>query len=191
MIDEWSPNRSGFARFSDDRLFRYRLARALTSHGVDAMQHLPRPDMGICADRIVFVLLNPSTADAFRGDRTVDKCVQFAQRWNADVIEVVNIFAFRSTYPADLHRNAKLARPIVGPNNNDEIAAACNGARRIIAAWGVHGHLNGRGEYVREMLARDGMKLETLRLTDDGYPLHPLARGKHHVSIMTEPQPWP
>lgn len=194
MIDEWSPNRSGFARFSDDKLCRYRLAYALTSHGVDVLANHARnmSDMSCeCADRVVFVMLNPSTADAFKLDPTMRKCTRFAQRWNADIVEVVNLFAFRSAYPADLYRNAKLRRPVGADLANDEaIAQACAGASRVICAWGVHGALFGRAAEVRATLIAGGVKLETLRLTDDGYPLHPLARGKHHVSIMTEPQPW-
>jgi hypothetical protein len=47
--------------------------------------------------RVVFILLNPSTADAFKDDPTVKKCISFAKHWNFGSLEIVNLFAYRST----------------------------------------------------------------------------------------------
>jgi hypothetical protein len=65
----------------------------------------------------VFVMLNPSTADAEKSDATVRKCIGFAQRWGLDGISIVNLFAFRSRHPGDL---ALQADP-VGPLNDNAI----------------------------------------------------------------------
>lgn len=193
MIDERSPNATGFARFSDDRVFRYRLARSLTSRAIDYGDkvQLGAPHLR----RVVFVMLNPSTADAFKLDPTVRKCVQFAELWKADVLEVVNLFAYRSTYPEDLYRRVTSCKAIVGETdveNDTAILAACAGAARVIAAWGMHGQLLGRGDDVRELLTIAGVRLEALKLTSQGrQPSHPLARGKAFIPLTTEPQPWP
>ena len=49
-------------------------------------------------DRVVlFVMLNPSTADAFKDDPTVIQCCKFASRWGFDRVHVVNMFALRAT----------------------------------------------------------------------------------------------
>lgn len=199
MIDEWNQDRSGWARFSADKSKRYRLARGLTPNGCADLAtrrvHLQERGHSTASGVIftaVFVMLNPSTADAFKLDPTVTRCVKFAQRWGADVLEVVNLFALRSPYPEDLYTGAKAAADIGSDMANDDaIRAACDGAQRVIAAWGRHGRLNHRAEHVTELLTHGGVMLEALRTTPDGVPMHPLARGKAFISYETEPKLWP
>lgn len=200
MIDEYNANRTGWARVSDDRKLRYRLARALTPRGAAAMElGLPFPaEVGFpkyaptsdihAVSRIVFVMLNPSTADAFKPDRTVDKCVLFAQRWGADILEVVNLFALISTDP----RGLDTAWALVGAGevNDAQILEACRGATRVIAAWGNHGARNERDVYVRKMLVDRAIRLEHLGITKEGHPTHPLARGKAFIPLTREPEVW-
>ena len=188
MIDERSEDGTGWAQFSDDRKLRYRLARALTELGRTwlAAGSLERPD------RVVFVMLNPSTADAFKLDPTVRRCVQFAQRWGADVLEVVNLFALRSPYPEDL-QTAITKHEDAGANFDNDVAivSACKGATRVIVAWGNHGEIQHRAITVAIMLERHGVKLEALRLTPKtGVPMHPLARGKAYIPDSVEPIAW-
>lgn len=183
MIDEMNQDGSGWARFSPDRRLRYRLARAITPRArglLDVANSLQ-------LHRATFVLLNPSTADAFQLDPTVSKCVRFAQLWGADVLEVVNIFALRSTDPKGLDAGGPIGDDEA---NDDAILTACRGATRVIAAWGNHAHRWGRGAFVRDMLRREGIQLEHLGTTKEGYPLHPLARGKAFIPLTTEPTPW-
>lgn len=190
MIDERSPDGIGWARFSDDRRMRYRLARALTEKtGLSWMRNGMSRGTQTIVSRVVFVMLNPSTADAFKLDPTVQKCCKFAARWGADVLEVVNLFAMRSPYPADLLKWAAGDR---GDDalNDDEILEACNGASRVIAAWGNHGELDNRHETIREQLARFEITLHHLGLTGGGFPLHPLARGKSFIPLDREPVVW-
>lgn len=47
--------------------------------------------------RVGFCMLNPSTADASADDPTIRKCCGFARQWGFDVVEVVNLFAWRRT----------------------------------------------------------------------------------------------
>ena len=190
MIDEFSTDRAGLARFSDDRVMRYRLARVLTRRApyADMLARL-LPGEALNSDftstnRVVFLLLNPSTADAFKLDPTVKRCVAFARSWQADVIEVVNIFALRSTDPEALY---KLTGGLRGddPDNDREILAACTGATRVVAGWGKHGALGSRSQVVRRVLADRGIRLHHLGMNKDGSPKHPL-----YVKGSTEPQEW-
>ncbi len=126
-------------------------------------------------------MLNPSTADAFQLDPTNRRCVGFAQAWGYGAIVTTNIFAFRSTNPAGL----RTANDAVGPENNETIVTAAKNADLVIAAWGTHGELQGRGNEVREMLGRTGIALHTLRLTKAGHPGHPL-----YVAGDTLPTTW-
>lgn len=183
MIDSFNLDRTGWARFSDDMTMRYRLARCITPRAVGLVEH---SDPAILS-RVVFVMLNPSTADAFKPDNTVSRCIEFARRWGADVVEVVNLFAFRSTYPKDLRTAADRGD---GPENDGEILTACRGATRVIAAWGRGGEAYGRDVSVRSRLASACIDLEALRLTADGVPMHPLARGKSWIPYDVVPEKW-
>src|ERR1051326_5628436 len=92
------------ALFSPCGLFRYRLWR----HWTPGMPPL------------VFVMLNPSTADAEKNDPTVERCERRAKAGGFGGGEVVNLFALRSTDPKALY---SAADPI-GPENDKVIATA-------------------------------------------------------------------
>src|SRR5262245_38806703 len=111
MIDQFSEDGTGWARFSDDMTMRYRLARSLdgdpvtvASDGCVEWNH-KGPPKGV-AVRCVFLMLNPSTADACELDPTVNECRKRALKLGAGVLEVVNLFALRSPYPSDLKKCA-------------------------------------------------------------------------------------
>lgn len=169
MIDEYNEDKTGWARFSDDMTMRFRLARSLD--GRPLVVNAP----GIIeSDRCVtFALLNPSVADAFRPDPTVKRCCGFALALGADVVQITNANALRSTDPSNLY---KLTDGMRGDDaaNNREIVLACTGAFRVIAGWGKHGALGNRGDVVRRMLAAEGIRLHHLGLNNDGSPKHPL-----------------
>jgi hypothetical protein len=198
MIDQYNDDGTGWARFSDDMTMRYRLARRLTDRPGAALRFMNLTEVAPIratdpieseADRCVFVMLNPSTADAFRHDPTVGECIKRARALGADVLEVVNLFALRSPYPADLKKCAAGFRGD-DDENNAAILAACTGAEFVIAAWGNHGALDYRDLSVLNMLRDAGIMLHHLGTTQDGYPKHPLARGKHRIPGDHQPIPW-
>jgi hypothetical protein len=167
----------GYADFNDDRRLRYTLRRWLT------------PGAGSKTDPVIvcFLMLNPSTADAFANDPTVSRCIKFAKLWGADILDVVNLFAFRSPYPVDLKSAHNRGDDHV---NDTAIRAAVASSWRAVAAWGLNGQLANRATNVRIMLARHGLKLFHLGLTKDGFPTHPIARGKNFVPYTREPMLW-
>ena len=161
-LGEWGE---ASATFSADRVHRYLLTRTWDAS-------LPS---------VNFLMLNPSTADAFQLDPTNRRCVGFAQAWGYGSMVTTNIFAFRSTDPAGL----RTAADAIGPENDDAILSAATSADLVIAAWGTHGELQGRGTAVREMLVGAGIALHSLRLTKAGHPGHPL-----YVAGDTLPTTW-
>lgn len=56
--------------------------------------------------KCVFIMLNPSIADANIDDPTVRRCVSFAEREGCTDLSVVNLFALRSTDPDELLNEA-------------------------------------------------------------------------------------
>ncbi len=191
-IDEFNTDHSGWARFSEDRTMRYRLARALVPGTLEIVDGIVRSHALIHEGpllHVVFLMLNPSTADAFKLDPTVTNCVKFARRWGAHILEVVNLFAFRSPYPEYLVAASKSGASMgADPMNNDAIVRACHGL--VIAAFGNHGELRDRGNAVVAMLRAIGVKLHHLGMTKSGMPKHPLARGKHRIPDDQQPIPW-
>ena len=160
---------SSGAVFSQDRRYRYRLWR----------------QWGDGNSRVAFLMLNPSTADDITDDPTIRKCVGFAKQWSQQAygpsfgaVDVVNLFAWRSTDPDGL----LVAVDPVGPDNDAAIRLVLGNVQRIVYAWGRHsprvramvsGRLAGLGWVGR---TRPGCDIVTLGRCGDGSPRHPLMR---------------
>lgn len=146
------------AVLSDCGLYRYRLHRRATA-----------------SDRIaLFIMLNPSTADAEQDDPTIRRCIGFARAMECGRLLVVNLFAFRATSPKVM---LAAADPI-GPDNDKHIDQCAQDSvmsgGRIICAWGAHGSHRGRGAVVLRRLLLAGCDPVSLGETAKGMPRHPL-----------------
>ena len=147
------------AEFSPCGTYRYSLER---TWDVD----LPR-----CA----FVLFNPSTADALEDDPTIRRCIGFADRWGFGSLEIVNLFAFRSTDPKGLG----LTTDPIGPMNDHAILRAAMRSKWLVFAYGALA-----AKHVGRVLrVSDSVKWAPHNLsatvtigerTKDGFPKHPL-----------------
>lgn len=132
--------------------------------------------------RVLFVMLNPSTATEFQNDPTVERCERRARALGYGAFCVTNIFAFRATDP----RVMRAEKDPVGPANDAAILErAAEWADRIICAWGSHGAHLGRGLAVTGLLRATGKPLWHLGLTLSGAPRHPL-----YISYATAPMLW-
>lgn len=123
--------------------------------------------------------LNPSTADARNNDPTIRRCIGFARDWGFGRVWVLNLFAFRATYPSDL----KAAADPVGPRNDEWIRRVARKVDRIVAVWGNDGTFLDRSTRIRGML---GQRLEVIRLNAGGEPAHPL-----YLPKRLRPVKWP
>jgi hypothetical protein len=121
---------------------------------------------------MVFVMCNPSTADATHDDPTIRRCIGFAKRDNYGGISVRNVFALRATNPAELEKH----RHPFGPENEEHLLCARGVFRltRLVAAWGkpvsrklLH-YYQRAGAIVQMQLAC------CLGTTKGGHPRHPL-----------------
>jgi hypothetical protein len=145
--------------FSPCRTFRYRL-----DHVIREVRVEPR--------RIMWIGLNPSTADERQLDPTLRRIRGFSEDWGYDTFVMTNAFAFRATLPGDM----RSAPDPVGPDNDAELLRAAGDCGRIVACWGVHGEHLGRGAQVTALLRARGFgrKLVCLGRTGAGHPKHPL-----------------
>lgn len=83
---------------------------------------------------VVFVMLNPSTADAFVEDPTIRRCIGYAHDWGYGELWVVNLFGLRATKPTALKAHSDPVGPLNDRFLHWRIAAAC----RVVLAWGDH-----------------------------------------------------
>jgi hypothetical protein len=138
------------AVLSDDGRYRYRLDRWWGT-----------------GPRLVWVMLNPSTADADVDDPTIRRCVAFARRDGYTGITVVNLCAWRATDPQDLVTARSEREDIHGPDNDRHLAELV--APDSVAAWGA----TGMGLVAAAALHRFP-PLRCLGVTKAGWPRHPL-----------------
>lgn len=151
------------ARFSEDRLYRYSLHRVWQ----------PRLPF------LCWILLNPSTADETRDDPTIRRCIARAINGGFGGIEIVNLFAWRSTYPNGLSQTSDP----VGGENDSSIWAAAKLSSRVVVGWGKHGTFHGRDADVLKLI-EPVCTPYALALNEDGTPVHPL-----YIPYRIEPKP--
>ena len=115
---------------------------------------------------VLFIGLNPSTADHRVDDRTIRRCIQFARSWRFGQLAMANLFALRTSSPHVLRG----ARDPVGPRNDRWIRRLLGEAAEVVVAWGDHGAYLARDRVVLTMLVRP----RCLGLSKLGRPRHPL-----------------
>lgn len=152
---------SATSSLSEDGRYRYDLTRRWAN-----------------GDLMLWIMLNPSTADAATDDPTIRRCTGFAKREDAAGIAVVNLYALRSTDP----RLLLCADDPIGPDNK---ATTCSWLARddistVVAAWGAW-WTNTPAERriprlnVEQLVADSGRELLCLgRRSKYGAPRHPL-----------------
>lgn len=123
---------------------------------------------------MVWVMLNPSTADANLDDPTIRRCTGFAKGYDCGGIQVYNIFAFRSSDP-DLLKNEN---DPFGPKNHLYLNNIRDDGRKkiIVCGWGSKGWSIKPLQYAyfkaKEIL--EGLDLKCFGVTQHGHPKHPL-----------------
>lgn len=152
--DHQSGDTASTAIYSDCEAYRYSLTRVWDPAG----------------RKVMFVMLNPSTASELRNDPTVERCERRARTLGFGAFQVTNIFAWRATEPKAM----RAAPDPEGPDNGAAVLSGANWADQIIAAWGVHGEHRKQGVTMRAMLEQAGHRLFHLGLTKAGHPRHPL-----------------
>lgn len=153
------------AVYSPCELYRYSLTRVW--------------DVG--AERVLFIMLNPSTATEVQNDPTVERCERRARALGFGAFRVLNIFAYRATDPRDMKR----AEDPVGPGNDAAMLDGLEWADAVVCAWGTHGEHRGRGPAVAGLLRGTGRDLLHLGLSKAGHPKHPL-----YIGYAVQPMIW-
>jgi len=139
-----------YASFSTCRNYRYSLSRIWDKQ----------------KKHVLFIGLNPSTADEEVDDPTVRRCLNYAKNWGYGGFRMVNLFAYRTTFPSNL----KQVKYPVGKDNDKYIIKLSKKADITIAAWGNNGNLYSRDKQVLSLVSN----LMCLKVNKSGQPAHPL-----------------
>ena len=131
--------------------------------------------------RLLWVMLNPSTASESTNDPTVERCERRARALGFGGFRVVNLFALRATDP----RALRAAADPVGPDNDTALSDGVIWADAVLCGWGGHGALHGRDRTVCTQLQQAGKPLWHLGLTQAGQPKHPL-----YIGYAVQPTLW-
>jgi hypothetical protein len=140
---------------------------------------------------LVWLMLNPSTADAEKDDPTLLRIIKWGKAWGYDGVIVVNLYPFRSPSPLDLaawHKAGGLTVEVFQRNMEITLAAMAECDWMVMAGWG--GSLpkpEGVLPYIR-MLNTIGLTKHgawpvwrCLGVSQGGMPIHPMARGKNRI----------
>jgi len=142
------PENSG-AIFSDDRKFRFSLWRIWNED---------KP-------RVMFIGLNPSTANEYKSDATITRVTGFAKDWGFGGFYMLNLFTYITPYPEELKQCSDPEK--LSDFYLQNISEKC---KRVIFAWGTFKQAKERAEHVIKMFP-DAF---CLYKNNDGTPIHPL-----------------
>lgn len=120
--------------------------------------------------RALFVMLNPSTANAKDDDPTIRSCVRLMRALGYGSIEVVNLFGLITPDPSELFKSDA---PI-GPNNERAVHAAIVRCDVVIFAWGAFPAAERKSQFFREWVKAYRPAVYCLGKTKSGAPKHPL-----------------
>jgi len=128
-------------------------------------------------------MMNPSTADEFKLDPTVRKCLVWAILWGYGELVVTNLFAYRST---DVRQIKRVDDPIGSDNDKfiQEVMENCKDGL-IVCAFGRNGLYLNRHWDLFTIADKVEAKLHYLHMNDDNTPAHPL-----YLSSSLKPIWW-
>ena len=116
---------------------------------------------------VLFIMLNPSTADGTKDDPSIRRCISYAKDWGFGSLFVGNLFALKSTKPTGLLESTNPE----GPENLKYLLKLSSHCKMIVCAWG-------NGPILKKLSANSlknlNRKLHCLKLSLDGIPCHPL-----------------
>lgn len=137
-------------------------------------------------ETVLWIMLNPSTANAYNDDATIRRCIAYSRVWGFGAMSVGNVFAYRATNPSEL-----MHAPREMLENYGHIHAMSLEASLIVCAWGA----NPLARFARAMVSiaidesKTAIPVRCLGISPSGAPFHPLQRTRklslptlHHLT---------
>lgn len=121
---------------------------------------------------VMFVGLNPSTANESGDDPTIKRVIAMSKKWGFGGVYMLNCFPFVSTDPAALTDCGRMEE------NNEWLQAVSNKCEQVVFAWGAFAIAKQRADQLSSMFP----EAKALQINKDGSPKHPL-----YVRVGTVP----
>ena len=113
---------------------------------------------------VMFIGLNPSTANESKNDPTITRVVKFASDWGFGGVYMLNLFTYVTAYPKEL---VQCQDPLL--NADKYLIEYAAKADKIIFAWGNFQEAQERGKQAMQMFTG-----YALHINKNGSPKHPL-----------------
>tara|TARA_B100001029_G_scaffold24619_1_gene17226 strand:+ start:2889 stop:3341 length:453 start_codon:yes stop_codon:yes gene_type:complete len=114
-------------------------------------------------ENILFIMLNPSSADEDIDDATTTKVIRFSKKWGYGGLHICNLYTYRTSSPKKLFSIPKNKRG----SNKSEIKKYAKKCFKIVYAWG-------NKEKVPPWLNQMVSNPSFIELSKEGVPKHPL-----------------
>lgn len=138
---------------------------------------------------VAWLMSNPSTADGEKDDPTIKRVIHFSHSWGYDGAIIVNTSPVIGSTPAAAARamaeDGDYGQQRVNQNFGFIADAGAASALRI-AAFGANPFYRLSARTFESF----GLPIHCLAKTQDGSPIHPLARGRNRVPNDAQPQVW-
>ncbi len=135
--------------------------------------------------RLLWCLLNPSTADDSKDDPTIRRLKRFTADHGYGKLRVVNLYAVRATNPAEIKALPPSER--IGFGNTCVLAAEFKRHDLFVAAWGAVPWARDHAAKILSLARTQGCVAHSLGVTRNGAPMHPLYRPADAVILRYYP----
>jgi hypothetical protein len=140
---------------------------------------------------VAWLMCNPSIGDGLVDDPTIRRVIQFSREHYGGSCAIVNLWSLVTPYPADLW-------PALGSIDHEAHRRNQGAIQRVISTAFLRVVAFGAEPMRRDpvlvphliRLFTAGIDPFCLGTSDDGWPLHPLARGKHAIPNGTRLRVW-
>ena len=125
--------------------------------------------------KVMFIGLNPSTADEKNDDTTITRCISYAKQWGYGGLIMGNLFALRSTSPKEMMK----ANDPIGSENDKWLVKLSKNVDVVVGMWGNDGVFLKRNSEVSKLFP----DLRCFRVTVRDQPHHTrgLPDGISHI----------
>ena len=129
---------------------------------------------------IIFIGLNPSSADAIHNDSTLIRIIDFCESWGYGSLTVINLFAKIATNP----RYLSVDNDPIGRDNDAALNKYINHWSQnkmcdLWIGWGIKGQLMNRDQEILKRIKKYSQRIPNIiGETKGGYPRHPLYISK-------------
>lgn len=152
------------AKFNEDRTHRFFLSRLWDN----------------AHSKILFIGINPSTADETEDDHTVTRLIKFSQSWGFGGFTIVNLYSFITPEPDDMKKFymglSKHQLNLHNKENLNEILRRARICSMVVFCWGANADLD---DIMAYKLVRTFKDAYCFGHTKDGHPKHPLFLASH------------